>query len=224
MTYLQLALDLLRLVVSWPVVVFTLGIYFMRKFQQPLANLLSSKNLKMQGPGFTLEVAGSQQLSAAESTIAKPDELATTETTVSQAIAVQTTTIEATRNESAEERHVRENPAEVIRTYKTTYNAYMFERALNVIFGSQIRILEHLLSKGEEGEMYTALKPFYDEYWAGNPEATFDKYLGWLQNFGGFIRSQGDPVRVYITPYGAEFLAYIKQNYSMSFLFAVRLF
>ena len=41
--------------------------------------------------------------------------------------------------------------------FQRAYNAYFFERTLNAIFGSQLRLLKHLLVKGDEGDSYVAL-------------------------------------------------------------------
>jgi len=114
------------------------------------------------------------------------------------------------------ERYVRENPSAAIHEFIQTYNAYFFAKILNNIFGSQIRLLEHLLAKGDAGESYVSLHSFYQEHWASTG-LQYANYLGFLK-LANFIRYQGDPMQVFITPYGADFVSYIKSVYTSSFL------
>jgi hypothetical protein len=149
--------------------------------------------MRMQGYGLSIEVAGETQLARQEPTIPKP-------------------------NENQLEVYVREHPADVITEFIQTYNAYFFERTYNNIFGSQIRVLEHLLAKGEEGETYVGLYAFYAESWTGTT-LQFAQYLGFLKS-SNFIRYDGDPIHVRITPYGVDFLSYIKAQYGLGLMSA----
>jgi hypothetical protein len=179
-------LELLRILLSWPVAVLVLVLYFLRTFKVQLNALLTSRSVKMQGYGVSIELASETQLALPEPNIPKPDE--------NRPVA-----------------YVREHPAEVVAEFIRTYNAYFFERSYNNIFGSQIRVLEHLLAKGNEGETYIGLHPFYAQYWTGTP-LQFPNYLGFLKNTN-FIRYDGDPIQVRITPYGTDFLTYIQGQY-----------
>jgi len=77
----------------------------------------------MQAYGVSLEVAGEQQkASVTETHIARP--------------------------ENVIESYIRNNPNEVVMEFQSAYNAYFLERTLNAIFGSQLRLLKHLLVKG----------------------------------------------------------------------------
>ena len=147
----------------------------------------------MQAYGVSLEVAGEQQkASVTETHIARP--------------------------ENVIESYIRNNPNEVVMEFQSAYNAYFLERTLNAIFGSQLRLLKHLLVKGDEGDSYAALHSFYAEYW-DSTNLEFAHYLGFLKQ-SNFIRYEGDPMRVCITPYGTDFLSYIKSQYAESFLSA----
>jgi hypothetical protein len=187
----RLVLEYIRAILSWPVVLGLLGIYFLKTFHQPVADLLR-RFTKAAGYGVSIEAAGpSTQLQEIKETgVPRPVEDQLRE-------------------------YVRENPAEVVREFIRTFNAYWFERSFNLIFGTQILLLEYLLDKGKEGESYVGLEQFHREFLrrGGFQTTQFADYLGFLL-YLNFIRYEGDPIQVYITPYGVDFVSYLRAQYA----------
>ncbi len=92
--------------------------------------------------------------------------------------------------------------------------ALHFERTYNLIFGSQIRLLEGLERLGSSGENYENMAATYQ-----NEQATYAishsyplrNYLGFLENAGLVkIISNANRRKVSITPMGVDFLEYIR--------------
>jgi hypothetical protein len=70
--------------------------------------------------------------------------------------------------------------------------------------------ISHELEKRQSDER------LYAENWGFTP-VQFAAYLAFLKN-RNFIRYDGDPIQVYITPYGADFLSYIHSRFAENFL------
>ena len=104
----------------------------------------------------------------------------------------------------------------VINEYIKLFNRYQFERTFNIIFGTQIDLLEHLLIKGTSGERYIGLRYFYDECIrrTGLFSYKMEEYIGFLKSMG-YVEYVGEGYQmiVKITEYGRNFLSYIKEQY-----------
>lgn len=187
----RLVLDFLRVLLSWPVILGLLGVYFLIAFQEPIADVLR-RFTKAAGYGVSLEAGNlSQQLQEIKETeITRPveDDL---------------------------QKYVKENPELVITRYVQTFNAYWFERSFHLIFGTQIALLEFLLERKTVGEAYVNLELYYREYVQRGGAQTFQfaDYLGFLR-IANFIRYEGNPIRVYITDYGLDFISYLRAQYA----------
>lgn len=114
------------------------------------------------------------------------------------------------------EKYIRENPKQVAQEYIKTFNAYYFERAYNLIYGTQISLLEHLSQKGDQGDSYVNLFRFYNEFLSrSNLTSTqMADYIGFLRD-AKFVEQFGsdNDFRIRISPYGIDFLSYIKGQY-----------
>ena len=124
------------------------------------------------------------------------------------------------KSESEIEQYIKDRPSFVIEQYKILMNGFIFERAFNNIYGTQIKLLEHLSNKGETGENYINLMSFYNEYLKrlGVPSYQMTDYLNYLKE-SRFIKYEGkdDELNVKITSYGIDFLSYIKKYYSLMY-------
>jgi hypothetical protein len=84
------------------------------------------------------------------------------------------------------------------------------EKTYRVIYGSQIKVLQHLNCKGTLGDTLENIKKFYDdaatEYPQFYKEYTFDSYVKFLTS-SFLIKIEGEHVK--ITSYGVEFLGYL---------------
>ena len=120
------------------------------------------------------------------------------------------------------EKYIRENPKKVKEEYVRIYNGYWFERAYNLIYGTQIDLLEYLIEKGTNGESYVNLYKFYQEYINRSQlhSYQFADYIGFLKNMN-FIEMSGEGTNlvVKINPLGIDFISYIKGQYSNSYKF-----
>ncbi len=107
-------------------------------------------------------------------------------------------------------------PEGAFKEYVHTYNAYFFERTFNIIFGSQIDLLEYLADKEDKSEKYINLYTFYNSFMKKTipPRVTFDQYLDFLENgkFTKIIIEENEKI-VEITSYGLNFLSYIQSQY-----------
>jgi len=108
----------------------------------------------------------------------------------------------------------------VINEYIKLFNKYQFERTFNIIFGTQIGLLEHLLIKGTLGEKYIGLRYFYNECIrrTGLFSYKMEEYIGFLKNMR-YVEYVGEGYQmiVKITEYGRNFLSYIKEQYPQKY-------
>lgn len=122
------------------------------------------------------------------------------------------------QSQEAIEKYIRENPKEAIKGYLRVYNNYWFERAFNLIYGTQIALLEHLATRGQDGDTSTTLQLlFYQRFLDINrsagllpPKTTWNDYIGFLQNWK-FVELADACVK--ISQFGREFLSYIRSQY-----------
>jgi len=94
---------------------------------------------------------------------------------------------------------------------------YTFEQSFNIIYGTQIKLLEHLSKKGALGDKYSNLENFYLDFFMrteGKTTTTREDHLGFLEG-KRYIKyvGKGDERIVKITPHGNNFLSYIKEQY-----------
>ena len=122
----DLILEYLKVFMSWQVVVLLLGLIF----KTPFSNFLQ-RLVKGEAYGVRVEAStpSEQRKEVKESSV-------------------------KFQTEDAIIKYVKDNPEEVIKEFRRTINGYWFERAYNLIYGSQIELLEHLSEKGTKGNNY----------------------------------------------------------------------
>ena len=116
--------------------------------------------------------------------------------------------------------YMKNYPEEAFKEYVHTYNAYFFERIFNIIFGSQINLLEHLDNKKDKKEKWINLITFYNNFMMKTvpPRVTFNQYLGFLESCKFIkITSRENENIVEIIPYGLNFLLYIKSQHPTTY-------
>ena len=193
----KIVLDYLQTFLSWPVVSAIVIIYFLKLFKEPLSDFFR-RMIKGQVYGVALEASSpsEQRKEIKEGKIPQSQE--------------------------AIEKYIQENPKEVIKEYLRILQSYWFERAYNLIYGTQISLLEHLSTKGEDGEYYVNLFSFYKEFQDRSQlfSTQMADYIGFLQDMK-FIEyaGEGSNLKVKITPFGIDFLSYLKSQYSASYKF-----
>ena len=118
-------------VISWPLAVLILGLVFIKKFQKPVSKFLQNL-VSAEGPGGW--------------------KLKSVEPLDQQREHKEINELEKYLSEGGAEKYVRENPKKVIEEYQRVNNGFFFERTFNLIYGTQIFLLEDLITKGIEGK------------------------------------------------------------------------
>ena len=106
--------------------------------------------------------------------------------------------------------------------YQRFYNGYWWERALNLIYGTQLEILEHLERKGDSGDKYVNLVPFFEAFRrrGGSPATQMADYLAFLQSMKLMCYAERDGESIVkITPFGVNFLSYLRASYPGGYKF-----
>jgi len=185
-------LSLLDVLLRWPLAALILGLTFMIMFQTPLRRFLE-RVTRGEVYGVRVEAADpTRQLEGVR---------------------------ETPQAEKAPdiERTIAERPKEALQSFLDLYRRYHYERTLNLIYGSQLALLDHLASKGTAGEAYINLLPFYNQYLqrGGNPGYQIAGYVDFLKASSMVEYFQeGSEHRVRITPGGLEFLSYLKSDHA----------
>ena len=192
-------LNYVQALVSWPGITLVLGLVAMYQFHDAVLSFLKRRDVKVEAYGWSLTAANpTEQRQEVKDFKENPEFKSNTDL----------------------EKYIRENPQEVIREYLRAFNGYRFQRAYNLIFGSQMNLLEYLSSKGAEGEKYVNLLPFYNKFvsLSNLQSAQFADYLGFLKDslFIEYIGESSD-LSVQITPLGVDFLTYIKSEYPTTY-------
>lgn len=119
------------------------------------------------------------------------------------------------KNQQEAIKYCRENPKEAVNYYTKIYKAFVFEKAFNVVFGTQIRLLEYLEQREGISVEKSQLNIFYKEYLnRTNPlykRSTQQEYFAFLYYFK-FIEDINKNSHNYtqISNLGKEFLIYIR--------------
>lgn len=103
------------------------------------------------------------------------------------------------------------------KNYIELLEKYKFERTLNIIYGTQMDLLESLSKKETLGKKYNDLKRFYLIFIVQSKlvvTKTDTEYFGFLKNMR-YIEyvGKGEEQIVKITPHGLDFLSYVKKLY-----------
>ncbi|MBN1968352.1 MAG: hypothetical protein JW870_03200 [Candidatus Delongbacteria bacterium] len=187
-------LEILKLIFSWPPMILASVIILLITFKAPISNLIQ-RITKGTFPGFSIE---------ASATIAQQKEISAPDSQLSS-------------QEDRIRQYIRDNPDAVAREFLEIFNKYTYERLYNVIYGSQLALLEHLEKQGEKGDLYINLNIYYYQFIekSGLSNVQISEYLGFLVNMKTIeYVSSCNESRVRITPYGLNFIIYIKSIYS----------
>jgi hypothetical protein len=197
----ELVLRYLDVLLRWPLAIFALGLTGMLLFK-PISDFLS-RITSAGGYGIQLSAA-SPQSQAAE---IKPGAAELANVVENQPPVPQQGPPMVPPQAI---QYVQQHPAQVVEEYLRVFNAYRYERALNQIYGTQIDMLQYLATKGTEGDAYTNLAVFYEEFRrrAADSKYQMPDYVRFLHTLG-FIEYFGDQpnFRVHITPAGIGFLS-----------------
>lgn len=194
----EIVLRYLQVILAWPIICLVLGLFFMFLFKQPISDLFRriSKG-ELYGARFETNSPSEQDIKTKEEPQLKTkDDL---------------------------EKYIKENPKKVQEEFLRYFNGYWFEKTFNLIYGTQINLLEHLANKGSQGDKYINLMGFYNEFIKRSRFTTqLPDYIRFLKD-GRFVEfmGEGSELSVKITPYGMDFLSYIKSQYPATYKYKV---
>jgi hypothetical protein len=193
MTVAEILLEYLKVLLNWPVVILCISLLLIYKFRQPFSSFLS-RLIKAEAYGAKVEASVPERQQAHV-----PKEIG---------------------SRSEIEQHISKNPGEFIDRYFKLFEAFVFEKIFNTIYGTQVSLLESLSLKKDEGEKYNNLTEFYQEFLrrGGTTSYHLRDYLNFLTSYKLIdFHGEGSETTVKITPSGNNFLSYIKANYSLLF-------
>ena len=193
----KIVLAYIQTLLSWPVISAFMLVYFLNLFKEPLSDFFR-RIVKGQVYGVSLEASSPfEQRKEIKEGLKSPEDI---------------------------EKYIKENPKDVLKDYLQVFNRYWFERAYNLIYGTQIELLEHLATKGAGGENYINLFTFYDKFLTRSQSVStqmtdyirFPRDMKFIESVG-----EGNDLRIKITPYGMDFLSYIKDQYPGSYKYKI---
>ncbi|MBO9535214.1 hypothetical protein [Herbaspirillum sp.] len=116
--------------------------------------------------------------------------------------------------------YVRENPAQTVIEYKKVMTALSSERLYVRIFGTQISVLVFLSSRNGGPVSAPALSAYHEEYQrlSDNMEYSFESYMDFLVGAGAVEKVEAAVPQYRMTPFGVEFLAYIRAQYPIAWM------
>lgn len=197
MSVAEIVLRVLEAVLSWPVAALVVGLVFLKRFERAISDFIR-RVVRAEAYGARVEAS-------------RPEE--------------QTREADAAQDLPRQDdirRYISDNPGEVLAAYERAVRGFTFERAYNLIYGSQLELLEHLESLGSTGEDYVNLVPYFNEFRERSQleSAQFATYLSFLLTLE-FIESvgAGNDLRMKITPLGIDFLNYIRAEYGSTYKF-----
>lgn len=191
----EIILRYLQVILSWPAVFLISFLIFIKRFKEPISDFFRRI---VKGEAYGVRIEASSPLEQRREAKEAPQ----------------------SQSQDEIERYVGENPKEVIRVHLKLLNGIRFERAFNIIYGTQINLLEYLSTKGTEGDKYINLVGFYHEFVkrSGLASTQMADYLGFLEDmrFIEFV-GEGSELSIRITPHGVDFLSYIKGQYPLMY-------
>lgn len=179
-------------ILSWPVVVAIISIYALKNYKISIDGFIS-RIIEWTFPGGCLKASTAE----AQNKVALPV---------------------PEKDMSVSNQNLDENATNKLKTiqdnYNNLYKVYVNERAMNIIFGTQIAILEYLEKMGLNGIRYIDLFPYYQEYQrrSGDFYTTPENYFAFLKNWNLIVIDFNSSI-VKITDVGLGFLNYIRSAY-----------
>jgi hypothetical protein len=188
----------LAIILDWPLMVLALSVIVLYHLRSPLSDFLR-RTSQVDAYGFRFQAAPpSEQREEAAKADKTSDE------------------VEVAGHIAA----IRNNPQQAADIIGRLFRGYRWEKAYNVIYGSQMELLIHLESLGEAGEYYVNLVPFFARFQArgGSADAQMADYLMFLVRME-FLEYYEGPSgqRARLTPAGADFLSYLRAEYGNTF-------
>lgn len=195
----RLVLDYVEALV-WPLVVAGLVATALALFRQQIGELINRMRRLTVGPsGAEFDAAAQAAPERGEAIEEAPEKIA-----------------ELVRQQADElEREYQTHMAELSQRLGATDFYWFCERVYRIIYGSQIRLLQHLQVRGDAGSSVAELVPFFQQHVEAvrvvNPAygGAFDAYIGYLAASQLIVQDASVPPRYRISAQGVGFLAYL---------------
>lgn len=191
----NIILQFLKVLFSWPVITLVLVISFLKLFKGPISSFIR-RFIKGEAYGVKIEASSpTEQRKEAEK-------------------------LPQIQPEYVLEKYIKENPKEVIKDLIDITKKYHFERIFNIIYGTQISLLDYLNTRGDIGDKYINLVTYYNDYILRSKlfSAKIEDYFGFLSAMR-LIEFYGERsnLSLRITPLGINFLSHIKIEYPATY-------
>jgi hypothetical protein len=229
----KLVLEYLRACTSPQLIAGGVAVYVLEKHSAPVSGFLS-RLTKMTLSGISAEAVSPvsvQEPIAVESTASAEALLGATETRQLVATTAASTTGVPTLGKEAisgrlpglsepDTGPVREDLKQTKIALLTTEQALVYERILNVIWGTQLALLGHLSSRGGTGEKQAELFTLFYQTHVNSVRAAnlspvrFEPYMGFLtaNKLIEFTGVADDP-HLRLAPQGMQFVSYVQSRY-----------
>lgn len=134
----RIILDYVKVILGWPVIILILVLIFIKRFYGPMCDFFR-RLTKAEAYGVRVEATQQKELKEGgdKLSIKTEDELRA---------------------------YIKEKPDEVIELCLRLISSFHFEKTYNLIYGTQIDLLEHLQQQGSAGEKYINLAIYYNEF------------------------------------------------------------
>lgn len=112
---------------------------------------------------------------------------------------------------------MKDSPEEAVRHIQTLTFQYQVERIFNQIYGTQLDLLEHLVSRGSQPAKLSELAHYHAEHqrMAGTAVYQIEPYINFLVS-SGLLTATNDSstsTEYTISTMGVKFLSYVKAMY-----------
>lgn len=218
----QLLLEYLKVFLGWPPIALAIALVFFARFRPAILGLLNRiVEGNLLGQSFKASPPPEQQRDAKGAGENKLEQAAQSESLqhsnqvdpAQVPLPPELQSDPLARNAVA---FVKANPERTVVEYKHLLFSYNCERLFNLIYGTQISLLEFLASRPSEGATLLELAPFHSAHqkFATRTDYQLRDYVGFLVSFG-VIAVDGPPEnhRYCISNHGVHFLSYIKATY-----------
>lgn len=199
----RIILDYLKVLLSWPVLVIAIILFFLLKYKSSVKSILSRLE-RVKGP------VGTEAILRQEALTKNSNSTETMEKQLQKEIA---------KLEDEKEEFTTFLNNVVIPSMRQLETHLDFERIYSFIYGSQLRLLKHLSELGNRGDSYVNVYSFYQEmlgsYPSGIKISPFSFWVGFPRTHGLIeVSGQEEKSRTFsITGKGIDFLEYIKAQY-----------
>jgi hypothetical protein len=210
MEWARLALEYLKVLLSTPVIIGIVCIWFICRFAASIRMVLERRDVKVKGPGGIEASFGGQ----AQAGVAEEVRRVQADTRLTPGAGALTVTGATPEVRVTGEQAPAAMPPEQVQRLQTIARWWMYERLYRAIFRSQIELLFFLARRPNGQARWNELTPFYEQAVPRGPAGAypFENYLNYLR-ITSLVQwatpDSGQDTIVTLTVWGREFLQYL---------------